>query len=427
MPDSNINKNIAEMATITEQVYTAPKDIQTEVFEDFDKLAALQPEWDSFVETVGGEIFLTYDWCRIWWKYYGKKRTLRVFIFRNHGALVGIIPLFFETIWLGPVRARAAKVVGTDFTISQISLPIQSAFVPIVIERLFAEMCSTLGWDIICIGPLAGQYQDCDVLYQACRRSFSSRWQVEKVNVGVHTYFELADSWEKYLSGLTNKQKDELKRNYSLLARTVGLDVNQISIRTAQEDTLDEMFTNFVYMHQLHWKELGKLGHFGDWPDSEAFHREVAQVQLAHGRLRLMEVSFGDRCLGYEYSFKCGRKYINSLGARSISEQLAHVSVGKITFGEMVKSAISEGVNCIDSSQGKYEHKLRLGGKLFPIHKIWITPRNRLARFRIGVFRLLVGLLNLGYYKIWFGRVAPKLPFKRGCLWKIWIRTRGLM
>jgi hypothetical protein len=33
-------------------------------------------------------------------------------------------------------------------------------------------------------------------------------------------------------------------------------------------------------------------------------------------------------------------------------------------------------------------------------------------------------LLNLAYYKVWFQRVAPRLPLKRGPLWRSWVRRR---
>lgn len=159
----------------------------------------------------------------------------------------------------------------------------------------------------------------------------------------------------------------------------------------------------------------------------EAFHREVARAHIAHDRLRLFEVKAGQECLGYEYVYKCGSKYCNFLAARSLSEETAGISLGKITIGEMVKNAITENVNCIDSLQGKYEYKLRLGGKLFPIHKITIVKTDFMTYLRLGMFKLLAKAINLFYYKIWFCRIAKKLPFKRGPLWNIWIKTKELI
>ncbi len=46
------------------------------------------------------------------------------------------------------------------------------------------------------------------------------------------------------------------------------------------------------------------------------------------------------------------------------------------------------------------------------------------CRLRASLFASLSRLLHLCYYRIWFSRLAPRLPFKRRPLWKLWIRTR---
>lgn len=321
MSQNGLKNHVAAEATIA-----------MEIFDEFETLSAIQPQWDDFIENVDGGIFLSYDWCRLWWKYYGQNRDLKIFLFWHQNELVGLIPLFFETVWLGPVHIRAAKIVGTDFTISQICFPVQSVFLQAVMEKFFNELCVNFKWDIICLGTLAGHYRELDTLTAICCRLMQPRWHVEKSESGVQTYFELADTWEEYLSELTNKQRDEFSRNYSLLLKSTGYTADQIVLRLAERRNIDEIFSNFVKMHQIQWKEIGKLGHFGDWPDSEKFHSEIAQAQLGHGRLRLMEISCENDCLGYEYSFKYSNKYFNFLGARHVSEQLSHIKFGKNHF-----------------------------------------------------------------------------------------------
>jgi CelD/BcsL family acetyltransferase involved in cellulose biosynthesis len=420
-------KNIAEAPAIAEEPIMSEKGIiKMEVFDSFEAIASMEPEWDALAEAMDSEISLTFDWCRIWWKHYGKKRKLRIYTFRSDGALVGLVPVFFEHIWFWPAHVKVVKLIGSDFTIAQLSLPVKRAFLPMVMEQFLAHAFSAFEWDIIFLGPLSGQYSDLTDLYQICCQLCSKRQQVEMKGDKVQTYFELSPSWEKYLRKLDKKERHEVERTYKLLARTLNSQ-DKISVNFAKADNLDHMFTNFVQMHQSQWNRIGRLGHFGDWPVAEAFHREIAHAHLTHDRLRLMEVTVGRHSLGYEYIYKCGKKYINYLAARSLDKELAGISLGKITIGEMVKYAIGEGINCIDSLQGRYEYKLRLGGKLFPIHKIFITKPELGASFRVCMFRSLARLLNVLYYKIWFCRVAMKLPFGRRPLRRIWIRTRDLI
>jgi len=396
----------------------AGKGIHVDVFYNFNELAPMQQEWDNFVESVGAEIFLTYDWCRIWWKYYGKKRDLRVFVFHSNKELVGIIPLFFEKIWLGPIFVRAAKIVGSDFTIAQFSLPISSKYIRGVIQKLF-ELLPEDKWDILHIGPIAGLYKHYDDLENICEELLGHSHIVLNENKGVQTYFQLATGWAKQLTSLKKGERWDIKRSYKALQA----DKTSLVSTFASEVNFEELFENFVNMHQSYWRSLGKLGHFGDWPVAHEFHHEIATAQLKQNRLRLLEVKSGTRCLGYEYNYKFGDRYFEFLNARSTSKELAKISVGRVVFSEQVKKSLDEGVRCIDSMRGKYEHKLRLGGTLFPIRSLYIIPNKLSSVIRVSVFRAFARFLNLCYYKIWFCRVAPRLSLKRRPLWKIWIRT----
>jgi len=100
------------------------RDIEVEAYRDFEACSGIREEWDFLVEALEGEIFLTYDWCRVWWKYYGKGRKLLILVFRCQGKVVGLLPVFHERIWLGPLSSRVVKIVGTDFTPITVTIPI---------------------------------------------------------------------------------------------------------------------------------------------------------------------------------------------------------------------------------------------------------------------------------------------------------------
>jgi CelD/BcsL family acetyltransferase involved in cellulose biosynthesis len=398
--------------------------IETEVSDSFEKLAPIQQEWDSFIESVGGEIFLTYDWCRIWWKYYGGKRKLRIFTFRHQGTLVGIIPVFLEKIWLGPTFVRAVKIVGTDFTPIAVSLPVRDDLLSEVLHAFLSESISKHQWDILYIGPLAGLFDKYEKIVSMCREILGQSHHISIKENNVQTYFKLGENWESYLAGLSKDDRGDVRRNYRYISKTVGDESAQVISRFADAGSLEEIFNEFVDMHQEHWKKIGKAGHFGDWPDARNFHFEVAKTQLQKNRLRLLKVMIKDYCLGYEYNYKFGETFFQFLNARSDIEQLKSISVGKIVFGELVKSALDEKVRYIDSMRGKYEYKLRLGGELLPIHSIYISRSNLSTILRLHICRGISWVLNTCYHKIWFRRVVPKLPFRRGHLWKIWIKSQ---
>jgi len=397
-------------------------DMSVEVCKSFDEVSISSTEWDDFVEDVCGDIFMTYDWCRVWWKYYGENRNLRLFIFRSDDELVGIVPLFFEKIWLGPVFVRAVKIVGSDFTLSQFSLPIRDNFFKEVTDELSNKL-HVLKWDIIHIGPIAGRYNSFVELKECLRLSFNSCAEVESSEKGVQTYFDLAENWEDHLSTLSKRERGDVRRNYRYIAKIFDDTDKPIQTIAADSNNIEEMFGAFATMHKAHWNMLNKAGHFGDWPGSFDFHYEMSRIQLKRDRLRLFKIVDGGVCLGYEYDYKCGQNYFEILNARIRDDRFKNISLGKIAFSEQAKKAIDEKVSSIDSMRGKYDHKIKMGGKLYPIHSVYVVRRGYFREIKVRLFRLLSRLFNICYYKIWFSRIAPKVLKKRKHLSRLWMRT----
>lgn len=240
---------------------------------------------------------------------------------------------------------------------------------------------------------------------------------------GLITIFRLGASLEEYLAGLSGKERHETNRHCRNILKVVPDKDARIIFEPVSASELPGAFDDFIRMHNLQWQQLGQSGHFNDWPNSDAFHHEVVQAQLKQGRLRLFKVCIGNTCIGYEYVYKFSRTYFHYLNSRTSSKEFERVAVGKVSFCELVKRAVGEGVNLINSMRGRYEYKLRMGGIMVPAHAILIFRKGLFANVRVQTFKFLSRLLHLCYYKIWFSRIIPRLPWRRRPLWKLWIRT----
>lgn len=396
--------------------------VHMEVYDDFEKLEHIREDWDRFVESVGGEIYHTYDWCRLWWKYYGDKRDLKIFVFRNSSGLTGIIPLFFETIRIGPLSLRAVKLVATDFTISTVTVPVDRRFMSEVLSQ-FCEKLACYRWDILHIGPVSGIYEQFNEAVGAFRQSCGKGHTVREGRNGQQIYFELDGDLDKYLSTLKKKERQYVRSCYRKLEESN----TTLYCPFIDERKVDIKFADFVDMHQSQWHRAGESGHFGDWPKAQDFHFEVARAQLKNNRLRLMEIIIGGMTTSYEYGYKFGDRYYWILGARRDYEPSPTLDIGKLAFAEKLKRAFYEKIRIIDSMQGFYDYKIRLGGRLFPVRSINVHPRSLLTLMKIFIFTWFYRFFNICYYKIWFCRVAPKLRLKRGLLWRFWIRGHFLI
>ena len=392
--------------------------LEVEVHENFEGPSSLQSEWDAFMESVDAEVFLTFDWCRIWWNFYGKKRRLAIFVFREGNSICAVLPLFLETIWLGPISVRAIRIVGADYTPVTVSVPIRKNVVDQVVEMLLKEIKPRWRWDILYLGPLCGKYSLTDQLVHGFRFALGTSYRLEVKSKDVQTYFQVAENWEQQVAGLSRKERETVRRTFRKIDR------KKISVCSvlASEADFPQMFNDFVQMHQDHWQQLGMPGHFGAWPASADFHREVAKTQLGLKRLRLIEIRFDDQVVGYQYIYKCGKTYFWFLNARAEETIDPRIDFKWIVHHEIIENALKDGVSCIDGTRGRYDYKLLLGGRYFPIKNLFIYSKRPPNLIRITLFRSLAWFVDVCYSKLWNARIGPRLGIKRRAFWDNWIR-----
>ncbi len=395
--------------------------VTVEFFSGFDEISSLQEEWDDFVEKTGGDLFLTYDWCKIWWKYYGFNRILHIYIFRDGNNIVGILPLFRETLWLGPIHLNAVKIVGSDFILAQFSLPVSKEYLSEVV-RVLLDKLSAFKWDVLHIGQIAGLYADYDLWVSELKRNYNHTLYVFPKKRGEQTYFELTKNWDSYLACLSKNGRRNVKRKYKQLDEYfAGAEGTLDSIVVTEEKLAAEM-DKFIDLHQHYWQMQGLPGHFSEWPNSSEFHKEMAYRQYKKLRTRLMVCRCGNIDLSYEYGYQFGDKHFALWNSRLERESLAHLSIGIISSCELIKCAINEKREYVDLMRGRFEYKLRLGGKVYSIRSLYICRRRLSAVIRGLLFRVTARTIHEVYFQFWRKKICPKLR-RFTPLWKVWIKT----
>ena len=395
--------------------------LKLEIETSFDDLEPMREEWDDFVEEVGGDIYLTYDWCRIWWKHYGHGRTLRIFLFRDKtNALEAIIPMFVERVWLGPVWLRIAKIVGSDFTLSICSPPVRKDFELQVYLDLLGHIFHEEKCDATGIGPLAGTYTAIESLREACLRLSDSLSVVRDGVVAPHTVFFLPQTFDDYLKSLPKRQRGNFRRDMNLLTKCFEIQVQS----TVEGNQVEGEFQEFKKMHEAQWRRVKKLGHFGDWPRSEEFHSDLLRVLAPLGSVRLVALVADDDAVAHQLCFVFGDCLYWRLPARAVGEKWDRFAFGRVSLVKLIEYAIDEGLCRIEAGQGHYEYKVQLGGTEYPLRTIFLVSNQPKAKFRAKLFQILADLLHFLYYRIWFIRLSPRIRFLRRPLWRVWIRSR---
>lgn len=385
-------------------------------------VAALEPlytEWQALAGRVGADIYMFPNWFVPWWGHFGAGRKPKVLAARRDGLLVGLLPFCVETIWVGPWPMRVARLAGTDPHCMVFTMAVEPADTAPLLQRALRDLLGQFGCAAVSFTPVSAQANHLAPLQSMAQ---TSDLRVTDLPDGSHVMFPLPDSFDAFLAiRLSKKRRSQFRRDFAGLEARFGM--------TSARSVPDAAgFAQFVAFHNQQWQAIGYGGHFVDWPNSAAFYGAVCAGSDPDHGVGLFEQVGTDGPLATQFALISGTTAHWRLPARSLDSEADHLSVGKVGLVLMIKTLIEAGYRRIEAGRGEYDYKLVYGGENVPVHRLVISASGAFARLRLRALLAWVDLMDIGYYKIWFKRIHPRLRKITGRpsrpLWRAWIRTR---
>lgn len=381
--------------------------------------AVSRDEWDGFIEACGSDFCFTFEWCRAWWSHYGRGRRLCILMFRSEGRLVGLMPMFTDRAGVPGARLKLAKFVGSDSTITVLRPAIAEGWHERVAAATITHLVDAEGCDAVWFGPLSGEPGCAEPLRTACG-SHPLVDLVRDASPGVHTVFYVPDRFESYMQGLEKRHRDNYKRPFKQLQTRYQLTHSVVDDPGAVLPAFDE----FVELHGRQWAAVNNLGHFGDWPRSAEFMREVIRAVAPQGRACFAHIEADGHVITRMHIFRFGKHLHWRLPAREIGAEWDKLSLGNIALVQMLEFAAKQGLTRVEAGPGHYEQKSRYGATEFRLGSLLVVRRGWWPRLKVKALCAWADALHLLYYRIWRLRIAPRLPFRQRPLWRSWMRTR---
>jgi CelD/BcsL family acetyltransferase involved in cellulose biosynthesis len=390
------------------------------VADSFEGAPVSPREWDEFVLSVRGDIYVSFDWCLIWWRHYGRGRALHLFVYRQSGRLVGLAPMFVERVRLGPVSLKIGKRVGADHALTIFSLPISPHYSEQVYSHVVTSLINAEKCDAVWIGLCPGDDPTMPGLEKAASAKASFVSLIPIPPSAPQTLFDLPATFGAYVKKLDSRQRQNYRRRLKLLGNAYRIDSEVIADPSRAEGS----FADFVSAHERQWMAEGKLGHFGDWPLAAEFNSELVRSLSKSGRYRMLYLRADGATISYQYGFVFGDRFYWRLPARTTEAGFERFGLGVLGLVQLIEAMIGEGVRSIEAGLGHYDYKIHFGGKEVDTRSYLVLANRGLVYPRFRFFAFLSHLLDLTYYRIWFKRLAPRLPLPRRPLWRTWIRSR---
>lgn len=400
--------NVMPLVPTPHRQETAREALQYHVFRSFDEAASLKEAWDDLAARVS-DILCSFDWCELWWRFFGKGRRLEIHTLHDGQRLVAVLPLFHETIRPGGVWLRTVRVLGCDYTIETASLAVE----PVYIERFTTMLLQALDrgepWDILQIAPVRPYLAALiDQVADTCARSPA----LQTVIIGRQdtwcTLFDLPATYDDYLKALPGDERRNLLRRQRNLneGRTIKI------TRACSPEEVDRAMDWLVYWHQTLWTGKGKPGQFGGTSAVEQFHRAIAQRLAKAGRLALITLKADGQVIGADYACFFGSRMHGLFRGYRRDDPWRSYGLGTLLNCHMIRHAIERQAAEIDAGRGIFDYKLRLGGKLHAQRSLVLVRANWSSRLRFWAALRTAYLIHVLYSRVWIDMIAPRLPVR---------------
>ena len=190
-------------------------------------------------------------------------------------------------------------------------------------------------------------------------------------NIGRHVIYLLPKTAEEYIRGLGKSLRTQYRRRLSKIEKEYAA-----SFRVLSGSDAVTHYPKFLKLHSAQWRRLGRRGHFGDWPGSIGFNRDLIARFASRGCVRFDELALNGRTAISHYSFVFGERCFSRLTARDTRGELLPLGVGQVGGIRRTEALIGDGVSMIESGPGRYDHKASMGGQDFALRRLIVARRS---------------------------------------------------
>jgi hypothetical protein len=178
------------------------------------ELDALEKDWSELLDEIPeAPIFLTWEWIRTWWCYFGQDRELWLLTARGkQGRLLGIAPFMREEYKKGWIKLGIIAFIGTGRVCPTHLNILASTSDKEDLYRAFIDflMGHSDQWDILRIASVYPNSVEYDLLMAAGGH----------IRIGaqiISPYITLPSDWETYLKTLSQRDRRNIKNARSKL------------------------------------------------------------------------------------------------------------------------------------------------------------------------------------------------------------------
>jgi CelD/BcsL family acetyltransferase involved in cellulose biosynthesis len=326
-----------------------PSSVTVETIGEASGFAALRQQWNELLQSSDSDgLFLTWDWLYTWWKHLAGDRQLSILAVRCEGELAALAPCGLRP----PSLSRGRPLPVLEFLGSG---SVGSDYLDVIVRRgreleAWQALASHLAGERLMLKWTQLKRGGC--LAAGVTSALGEMgWSIVETDTNTCPFIPLAGkSWESYLATLGSEHRYNFHRKWKRLNRDYEVQFEQVRTEEQCRESIDLVFA----LHNLRWRDRGGSDAFNT-PGLVGFHQEFSQVALERGWLRLYVLRLDGKPAACLYGFLYRRTfYFYQSGFDTTYDKQ---SVGLVTMGLAIQSAIEEGAEEYDLLHGNETYK----------------------------------------------------------------------
>ena len=360
---------------------------------EFDNISA---EWEALCQESDCHIFQTFEWQRLWWKYYGGGKKLNLILFYKE-KLIGIAPFFIDNKHLFGIRILSRlRLIGSGVERNKSKESVSeygvSDYLDLIVHRDYEKpVAETLA------GYFRKNFSHCDIIQldETCTNSIIFKFLLPLLNNFNYKYnitrreicprITVPETMSEYFKQLNPKVRYKLKKALRDCTDESLFTINKVET----EYELIKSFQDFVKLHQKRWNRLGLSGLFSDDKYNQ-FLKDAAHVFLKKGILNFTAVYSNNECVAAECAFKYKNIYYDYLKAFDDQSPLARYRPGKALLLSLIKDAAENNCKTVDLLRGCETYKFEFAEEWHWVYKVTINNPAKGFSFRYFFFSFIM-------------------------------------
>ena len=350
---------------------TAPATLTVSRVSTPESFAALTPDWDGLVRAMRRPSpFLQHSWLTEWWRHYGERGELAVFVARRDGRLVGALPLCL----LPRCGLTVLTFIGDrDSVLADLLISADES--PRVAAALVERALET-GRDFVDLYGLPQSNHLMDSL-DPSRLHFIQRAEAPVL--------DLEDTWDAVYTARTSSKARSLHRRRRRQLAELGRVETDVA---RNEEELARALEDAFVLHDLRWDGRPDGSRFTT-ETGKHFHRAAIRALAQSDVARIMTLKLNGRPIAFNYFFTfAGRMYGHRL---AFDPAFGRVSPGLINTFDAIALATDEGATRIEFLGGPERYKVDLADRFEPMYEAIglaaTAPGAAAVAGRVGVIR----------------------------------------